>query len=299
LKIALEALRSQTLRLKGIVIVDNASDQETVALLKCEQGLKIVRLEDNTGGSGGFSTGVQEALRMAPEWIWLLDDDVIVQDDALENLLRTEGDSMSCAKNVAVLCPVVEEGGKLAVMHRRYFDPLTLREKVVPRRLYGGSVVEIDTASFVGFLVRAEAVRWVGVPDARFFVSFDDTEFSLRLKSAGYRLWLRPASKVDHRRAPHSRLRRGPFGLRHYYNLRNRFIIYRKYGHAPAWRWLSPLAQGLMLLLIAGKGRPAAFKWWWMAMCDSLGEPYVVKQMPAGSDANGFRRMVTLGGVRS
>jgi GT2 family glycosyltransferase len=281
LKMALEALRLQTVHLEDIVVVDNASDRETVELLEYEQGLKVVRMEHNTGGSGGFAAGAEQALVMAPEWIWLLDDDVIMQDDALENLLGKDGDLVYCPKDVAVLCPAVEEGGRLALMHRRYFDPSTLREQTVPRQLYDSAVVEIDTASFVGFLVRADAIRRVGVPDARFFLSYDDAEFSLRLKSVGYRLWLRPASRANHRRPRNARLRRGPFGLRHYYNLRNRMIIYRKFGDAPAWRWVSPLAQSLMLLLIAGKGRPAAFKWWWRAMRDSLGEPHVVREAGA------------------
>lgn len=273
LKSVLDALRSQTIGLQGIVVVDNASSRETVELLQREPGLEVLRMERNVGGSGGFAAGMEQALKMRPKWIWLLDDDVIFRDNALENLLCLQKHIGYDAKHVAVLCPAVEEGGKLALMHRRYFDPATLREKVVARRQYQCPVVEIDTASFVGFLVRADAVRQVGLPDARFFLSYDDTEFSLRLKEAGYKLWLLPASRADHRRPTGARLRNEPFGLKHYYNLRNRFIVYRKFGHAPAWRWLSPIAQGFLLLLIAGKGRPTAFKWWWRALRDSRTGP--------------------------
>lgn len=284
LKSALDALRSQTIDLQGIVVVDNASRQETVELLQREPGLNVLRMEHNTGGSGGFAAGMEQALGMQPKWIWLLDDDVIVRDNALENLLYPQEDIDYDAGNVGVLCPAVEEGGKLALMHRRYFDPSTLRERVVPPQQYKCDFIEIDTASFVGFLVRADAVRRVGLPDARFFLSYDDTEYSLRLKKAGYTLWLLPASRADHRRPLDARLRDEPFGLKHYYNLRNRLIVYRKFGHAPTWRWLSPLAQGFMLLLVAGKGRPTALKWWWKALCDGRTEPQVVEQEPEVAD---------------
>jgi len=276
LRAAVAALKSQTIVLQDIVVVDNASAAETVLLLQQEPGLTVRRMEHNVGGSGGFAVGVELALNLQADWIWLIDDDAVPYANALENLLCHQGQVDYEAEDVAVLCPAVEEAGKLALMHRRYFDPLTLRETVVPLRKYTDTVVEIDSASFVGFLVKSAAVRQVGLPDARFFLGYDDIEFSLRLKQAGYRLFLLPASSVDHRRTLGSQLRHGPFGVRHYYNLRNRFIVYRKFGHALSWRWLFPLAQGIILLLVAGRGRPTAFKWWWKAMSDARTEPQAV-----------------------
>jgi GT2 family glycosyltransferase len=277
----------QTVALHGIVVVDNASDAQTEALLKREPALTVLRLEQNTGGSGGFAAGIERALRMGPDWIWLLDDDVVVQDTALEKLLHAPSGIDYDMEDLAVLCSAVEEGGRLAPMHRRYFDAATLRERVVPLREYRHPAIEIDIASFVGFLVRTAAVRRVGLPDARFFLAYDDTEFSLRLKRAGYKLWLLPGSRADHRRQLNARLRHGPFAEKHYYNLRNRFIVYRKFGgEAPIWRWWSPLVQSLLLLAVAGKGRPVAFKWWWKAVCDGRAEPYVLTPEPTGPAAD-------------
>jgi len=285
LRAALDALKSQTMSLHAIVVVDNASDPETVLLLQGETNLVVLRMEYNLGGSGGFAAGVEQALSMSGEWIWLVDDDAILHRAALENLLCDQNNIDYNAADLAVLCPAVEEGGELALMHRRYFDPNTLRESVVPRHKYSEKVVEIDAASFVGFLVKADAIRHVGLPDARFFLGYDDIELSLRLKQSGYRLFLLPASRVDHRHASGARLRHGPFGIKHYYNLRNRFIVYRKFGHARAWRWLSPFTQGLMLLLIAGRGRPTSLKWWWRAMRDARTEPQVATRQCAETDA--------------
>lgn len=284
LKHALDALRAQTVALQGIVVVDNASEADTVALLQREPGVTVLRLDHNTGGSGGFAAGVERALDLEPDWVWLLDDDAVVQETALDRLLHAPGTVGYGADDLAVLCSAVEEGGELALMHRRYFDPATLRERVVPAFEYQRPAVEIDIGSFVGFLVRAEAIRQVGPPDARFFLAYDDTEYSLRLKRGGYRLWLVPDSRADHRRRLNARLRHGPFGPKHYYNLRNRLIVYRKFGEsAPAWRWWAPLAQGLLLLVVAGRGRPTAFKWWWKAMRDGREEPYVLRADPGGT----------------
>ena len=278
LMLSLDSLRSQSVSLQAIIVVDNASNVETSELLRREKDLILLRIEHNTGGSGGFAAGMKKALNLQPDWIWLIEDDAIVQRNTLENLLRIKKDWNCTASNLGLLCPAVEEGGRLALMHRRYFDPSTLREKPVSIQKYQHSIVQIDTASFVGALVKAEALRRVGVPDKRFFINYDDTEFSLRLKQAGYGLYLVPGSKVIHRRSAKSRLRKGPYGLKHYYNLRNRIIVYRKFGHAPMWRWLSPLATGLLLLLLAGKGRPKAVRIWAKAMYDGRKEPFMVEE---------------------
>jgi len=230
LKLCLNSLRSQSIELQNIIVVDNASDMETVELLHREKDLIVIRMKRNTGGSGGFAAGMEESLILKPDWIWLIEDDVIVKSNTLEVLLSRNKEDNFKEKNIGILCPAVQERRRLALMHRRYFDPFTFHEKPVQIKKYAKSLVEIDTASFVGFLVKSEALHRVGVPDKRFFIYYDDTEFSLRLKNAGYKIWLVPQSIAIHRRSPKSRLRNGPYGLKHYYNLRNRIIVYRKYG---------------------------------------------------------------------
>lgn len=280
---ALNCLRSQSVKLHAIIVVDNASDTETAGILQKEKDIVLLRIAQNTGGSGGFAAGMEQALNFEPDWIWLIEDDAIVQSKTLESLLCVIVDTTDDPQPIGLLCPAVEEGGRLALMHRRYFDPFTLREKPVPIDKYKQPFVAIDTASFVGSLVKAEAVRRIGVPDKRFFLYYDDTEFSLRLKQAGYALFLVTESKVSHRRLPASRLRRGPYGLKHYYSLRNRIIVYRKFGHAPVWRWLYPFIEGLMIMVVAGKGKPMAIKMWLKAMSDARKDPFVVKAKIPGS----------------
>lgn len=274
----LDALRSQSVCPQAIVVVDNGSDEETRVLLDRSSNVTAMHMAKNTGGSGGFAAGIERAMQSRPDWIWLLDDDAVVRPDTLERLLDALDHLAENGERPAVLCSAVEEAGRLATMHRRRFKPETLKESVVPASRYTARELEIDIGSFVSFLVNSEAVRKVGLPDPRFFFAYDDIEYSLRLGQAGYRLWLVPGSRVDHQRLSHARLRHGPFGVKHYYNLRNRLIVYRRFGRrVPAWRWLRPHWEGLLLLLVAGRGRPQSIRWWWRAVRDSRHEPYVLE----------------------
>ena len=76
---AVDALRAQTLAPVEIVVVNNASTDDTAALLDSAYGddLDVVHLRENTGGAGGFTVGIERALGHHPDLVWLLDDDTV------------------------------------------------------------------------------------------------------------------------------------------------------------------------------------------------------------------------------
>ncbi|WP_175951531.1 glycosyltransferase [Burkholderia sp. BCC0405] len=262
---AIDALREQTRVIDALIVVDNASGDETVEVLKRVQGVDVLRLDENVGGAGGFAAGVQRALDVGADWILLLDDDAIAAPSLVEQLLISLG--QLAHERVGAICSTVMEFGGIALMHRRRFDPATLNEPVVGETEYRAASVRIDCGSFVGFLVSADAVRTVGLPNASFFLAYDDTEYSLRLGRAGWSIWLAPAAVVDHRRPAGGRLRSGPYGMKHYYNLRNQLAVFRHYGTAPKWRLVKPL---VMHGFVAAKdGRIDSLRRWLKAWRDS------------------------------
>lgn len=113
----LEALRKQTRPIQGIYLIDNASTDGTPGLLM-EKGyiselppqnlkepwekefiiqnltnredikLHYVRMHENTGGAGRFYEGVKRGYERGYDWLWLMDDDTIPTETALENLIK-------------------------------------------------------------------------------------------------------------------------------------------------------------------------------------------------------------------
>ncbi len=259
----LNALKTQSHAADYIIVIDNGSGEETVNILKNTCGIKVVRLDTNIGCSGGMARGILEGLALNADWIWLMDDDAIPQADALHHLAA----HINIAPDVGVLSSTVTEFGDTALMHHRYFDPKTLREPVVPRKMYKQDAIKVDTASFVGFMLSAKAAKSAGLPNADFFIAYDDIEYSLRLGRSGWSIWLIPASVVNHKRSPEGRFRHTPYGLKHYYNLRNRLAVYRHFGHAPRWRYLVPILQHGLLALRTRKME--AFRLWQRAIHDN------------------------------
>jgi GT2 family glycosyltransferase len=235
LRLVVRALQGQVRAPERILVLDNASTVSASNILANFPCVEIIRSEVNSGGAGGFAFGIEGALVHSPEWLWLMDDDAIPRPDALERLLEQLPSLEEKTNQIGALYCAVYEFGKLAPMHRRRFSMSFGWEQFVSLEQYSAGPVQIDTGSFVGCLLSAKAARVVDLPNAEFFLAYDDTEYSLRLANAGYSNWLIPASKIDHLRSASARLRSSPFGLKHFYNIRNRIAVVLQYA-----RWKTP-----------------------------------------------------------
>lgn len=161
-----------------IVVVDNASTDDTQDVMAAasadfpEGVLVNRRLDTNTGGSGGFSEGTRAALERGADWVWLMDDDVEILPDALERF-----------------APWME---RFQVIHGRRYDfdgsPFYWQAKFnqflgVPLpysvKTFGSDGYAVtNSGTFEGMLIHGDVVRKIGLPDPRFFISWDDAAYA-------------------------------------------------------------------------------------------------------------------------
>lgn len=205
----LRALLSQTTPLDRILVVDNASTDGTADLLRDEgllaaSGVRYLRLEQNTGGAGGFHAGMKAAYDEGHDWLWLMDDDAEPASDALARMVPHFG-----RDDVAALAPMVTDAawsdeytephrgmrldGEIAGVVR----PLTRAETV------GRETLTITHCSFVGPLFPRRTIEEIGLPIANFFIHYDDYEYVQRARQIGSVL-LVMAAKIAHKEARNS-----------------------------------------------------------------------------------------------
>jgi GT2 family glycosyltransferase len=227
----LDGLAAQTHEPDAVIVVDNASEDHTRAVLDAHRGLRLQRihLDENTGGAGGFRAGAEAAYAQGFDRIWMMDDDVVPAPDCLAVLM---------AEDEACLMSVREDvHGRLVEKAATEFDlahPWSIRPKrrmvetdygdrhAMPRR------VELHNVAFEGFLFRREVIDAIGVPDSSFFIFYDDVDFALRARRAGYTIWaLRDAVLV--RQLDFSQ-QHDLAGWKGYYMYRNLFAVHFRYG---------------------------------------------------------------------
>jgi GT2 family glycosyltransferase len=209
----LEALRRQIRPIDSIYLVDNASIDGTTELLNEKAYLNeippkyliepwekefniknltncndivihYVRMNENTGGAGGFYEGLKRGFEKGYDWMWLMDDDAEPQEDALAELCKYFEIS-----DVSALAGVVYDmSRKISLYHRgfiKFKNIFPMMQYPVQIELYDNDIVEIDMASFVGILVRKESIQAVGYPMKEFFIHHDDVEYCIRLRRVG------------------------------------------------------------------------------------------------------------------
>ncbi|MFM0555985.1 glycosyltransferase [Paraburkholderia sediminicola] len=265
-----DALLAQTRPVDAIYVVDNGSNdgsREYLATVEVDhERVSVVLSESNTGGAGGFATGITTAFSKGFDWYWLMDDDAEPMPDALEKLMASE--DATRADVVAMCGSVFGIDRRLQYWHQGTFDDRM--RLIAPMPEYHASAsFRTDYMSFVGACIRHVAIERVGFPAHEYFVWNDDVEYTARLSGIG-ELRCVTASHMMHKdgenrdlvQRPHSlrgwiETRRMPAatqwkyacGLRNYVDM-----VFRHRGPAPLWA-ASIFARRLARILVFGDRR--------------------------------------------
>ncbi len=233
---SLAAILGQTRPPDRVVVVDNASTDETATMLanKFADQVDVLTLTDNLGGAGGFAAGIVWALEHDPDAVWLMDDDTIPDPTALQALLDTR-DNYPGPSPAIVASRVVWTDGRDHPMNTPRPKPGAGRaERTVARRV---GATAIRSASFVSILCSAEVLRERGLPEVDYFLWNDDFEFTTRLLR-GRRGLLAPSSVVRHHTRNFGSTDADP-GDRFFFEVRNKIWMFtRGTGLNPAERVL-------------------------------------------------------------
>jgi rhamnopyranosyl-N-acetylglucosaminyl-diphospho-decaprenol beta-1,3/1,4-galactofuranosyltransferase len=248
----------------AVIVVDNASTDHTPTVLAGaatswgDLPLQVIRSEENLGGAGGFHAGVRAAYDQGFDRIWLMDDDVVPAPDCLDVLLAVDP-----ARSDGLMAVRQDTEGRLVEKSAVRFDlrnPLRIKPKTAMVETSYGSrdrmpeLVELENVAFEGFLVRRTVVERIGLPDPSFFIFYDDVDYALRARRAGFRLWaVRDAVLV---RQLDFDQQHDLSGWKGYYMYRNLFVVHRRYGENALVRakpWLISAAVVLLSPLRGGR----------------------------------------------
>lgn len=167
---------------RRIFVVNNASTDGTREYLDelagREPRVRPRHLGRNTGGAAGFAEGLRLAHGAGHEWFWLMDDDVEPVPGGLGTLLaRAEEVGAPCCLYPAKLCA----DGRLFDFEYQ-ISRRTLRRRRVSSLgpLAPGALVPSNSGNFEGAFLHRDVVGHIGLPDGRFFISWDDAFYGLR-----------------------------------------------------------------------------------------------------------------------
>ena len=210
-----------------IFLIDNASWDNSVAYVKKRfPQFKIRRNHQNLGFTGGANLGLQIALKHKAKYILLLNHDTLVTSNFLQTLL----DFAEKKEKVGIVSPLIVTPGKRPKIWFAggVIDPVrfsaghvSLGEKV-NRRLK--KPFETEFTSGCAMLIKRQVIEKIGLFDDRFFLYYEDVDFSLRAQKAGFKCIVVPEAKIVHRKI------QSEIGdQKEYYLARNHLLLMEKH----------------------------------------------------------------------
>jgi GT2 family glycosyltransferase len=188
------------------IVVDNASDDGTAALIS---GHEVVRLPRNAGYAGGLAAVLD--LIDTPYVAWLNDD--AVPDPSwlaeLENALEADRGAAAATSSILLTDGSTQSVG-VALTATGYGKDVVLAGREV-FGFCGGAA-----------LLRTAELRAVGGVPAGFFCYYEDTDTAWRLRLGGHRVISVGPARVRHR---HGASTRPGSRLFHLWNERNRLLM--------------------------------------------------------------------------
>lgn len=221
-----------------IIVVDNASTDESVQKLRdylknyTHHSLLITNYL-NLGFAGGNNIGIKHALKEGTDYVLLLNNDTVVDKNFLKELVRV-GES---DKKIGILGPAIyffDEPDKIWFLGGRFS---WLKTRWLKGRGHLGYDIEIpdsfrqkpqkvDFITGCACLVKQEVIKKIGCLAEEYFLYYEDVDWSLRARKAGYQCMVAPKSKIWHKISASARKIGSPRILR--YHFRNVLLLVKK-----------------------------------------------------------------------
>lgn len=239
------AINNQTKKTDRIIVIDNNSTENCQAVFqkfifnnKIEFNVPItwIKLNENIGGAGGFSEGIQEAYKLNPDFIWLMDDDGYPDKNCLEVLLSLSDKKLFIGPIVLddkdkndLSFPLRIPGSLRTIRTKKDFERFFLKEE---------NLVTGVLLPFNGVLLPTYKLEQIGFPIRDFFIWGDEVEYTKRFLKSGGKIGIAKKAIFFHPsyNKVRSKMLFGLFSyndtdseLKLYCYCRNKIYIYRKY----------------------------------------------------------------------
>jgi GT2 family glycosyltransferase len=188
------------------MIGNGSTDYSLEQICQAFPQAEVLEAGENLGYSEGNNFGLRYALENDAGYVLLLNNDTVVDPQMLSRLVEAAESDPS----IGIVGPT-----------QFYFDSPTtiwgadnhiLWTQGLPHRARLGEIVSMDDppeaemqlveADYIdtcAALVRADVFRKVGLLDRRYFINYDDADFGLRARAAGYRVVHCPAARMWHK----------------------------------------------------------------------------------------------------
>lgn len=228
-----------------VVLIDNASKEKSQAPNPNDQKFKIRSIfnAENLGFAGANNQGIKLALENNADYVLLLNNDTVVEPDFLTKLVEEAENDESAGIVGPLICffddppttPERSDGGrgrsKIWSAGGKITNNFTRGELIAYNEKDEGQYLapeQVDYISGTCLLIKTEVIKKIGNISEDYFLYYEDTDWCLRAKKAGWRSIVVPAAKIYHKASQSTVEFSYPYI---YYHSRNGLMFGERFGN--------------------------------------------------------------------
>ncbi len=236
---------------ESIIVVDNAStDGSAEAVRNAFPEAVLIVNDRNYGAQEGKNIGLRKAIQASVDYIYMVDNDIVVDPYSLSRLVQTAENDQAVGMVGTKMYDYSKPNILLSAGGIIDFTQNVGRGRG-DREEDRGQYDRIEAVDYLwggALLVRRDVLVKVGLFDPGYLgYWFEDTDLSVRVMKAGYRIVFNPYAKVWHK--PHATLEQFSYRKK-YLTARNAIRFMKKYATGRQW---------IKYLFFAVGGLPYAF----------------------------------------
>ena len=208
-----------------VIVVDNASTQnEATELEKRYPQIIVIRSDKNLGFAGGNNLGIQAA---KGKYLFFINNDTILRPQTSD--LRLLIARLESSPKIGMVCPKIRfNWGNHRIQYAGYtpLSKITLRNKSIGfgEEDCGQYDIAHSTpyAHGAAMIVKHEVIEKAGMMPECYFLYYEELDWSMMIRRAGYEIWYEPSCTVLHKESQTTG-QQSP--IKTYYITRNRLLF--------------------------------------------------------------------------
>ena len=232
-----------------VIVVDNASKENEASIIEQRYPMvKVIRSPQNLGFAGGNNLGIKAA---HGEYLFFLNNDTVLRHQTSD--IRPLINRLESSDKIGAVCPKIRfswEHHPIQYAGYTPLSPITMRNHAIG---FGeDDHGQYDTphptpyAHGAAMMVKREVIDKAGLMPECYFLYYEELDWSMMIRRAGYDIWYEPACTIYHKE---SQTTGQASALRTYYVTRNRLLFVRRNNRSHT-RYVTYL---YLIIVVAGK----------------------------------------------
>ena len=211
-----------------VIVVDNASKaDEATSIQQRYPQVKVIRSDKNLGFAGGNNLGIKTA---QGKYLFFINNDALLRPQTSD--FRHLISRLGADEKIGAVCPKIRFAwGSNPIQFAGYtpLSPITMRNRAIG---FG----EEDNGQYdkahptpyahgAAMMVKREVIEKAGLMPECYFLYYEELDWSMMIRRAGYEIWYEPTCTVYHKESQTTG-KNSP--LRTYYITRNRLLFVKR-----------------------------------------------------------------------